>query len=159
MAARLLAVAAHPPHSVLALRSGLGWNRGRMRLMGMMAGGPPPEDGEEEENVFSRARGPSPAEKRTRKVVLLGLILLLIGGVWLYLQGGENRALNALSPVQRASLFQETRESFREMCMGDAGTTRFPKRCAQMASFLTRFTECDATCQQEIAPALQRSVR
>lgn len=129
-----------------------------MRLMGMMAGGPPPEDGEEE-NVFSRARGPSLAEKRTRKVALLGLMLLLMVGVWLYLQGGENRALNALSPVQRASLFQETRESFHELCMGDAGTTRFPKRCAQMAGFLTRFTECDAACQQEIAPALQRSTR
>ncbi|WP_434346700.1 hypothetical protein ACN6A1_35850 [Myxococcus virescens] len=158
MAARLLAVAAHPLHSVLALLSGLGWNRGRMRLMGMMAGGPPPEDGEEE-NVFSRARGPSLAEKRTRKAVLVGLVLLLLGGVWLYLQGGENRALNALSPAQRASLFQETRDSFREMCMGDAGTSRFPKRCAQMADFLTRFTECDTTCQQEIAPALHRSVR
>ncbi|AKQ69913.1 hypothetical protein A176_006825 [Myxococcus hansupus] len=129
-----------------------------MRLIGMMAGGPPPEDGEEE-NVFSRARGPSASERRTRKVLLIGLVLLLVGGVWLYLQGGENRALNALSPVQRASLFQETRESYREMCTGDAGTSRFPKRCAQMAEFLTRFTECDEPCRQEIAPALQRAVR
>ncbi|MFP2960206.1 hypothetical protein ACLEPN_20870 [Myxococcus sp. 1LA] len=129
-----------------------------MRLIGMMAGGPPPGDGEEE-NVFSRARGPSPAEKRTRKAVLLVLVLLLMAGVWLYLQGGENRALNAMSPVQRASLFQETRDSFREMCMGDAGTRRFPKRCAQLAEFLTRFTECDETCRQEIAPALPQPAR
>ncbi|WIG94259.1 hypothetical protein [Myxococcus sp. SDU36] len=129
-----------------------------MRLMGMMAGGPPPEDGEEE-NVFSRARGPSPAEMRNRKLVLVGLGLLLLGAVCLYLLGGENRALKALSPAQRASLFQETRESFRELCTGDAGTTRFPKRCARMADFLTRFTECDEPCQQEIAPALQPSVR
>ncbi|WP_426756260.1 hypothetical protein [Myxococcus sp. Y35] len=129
-----------------------------MRLIGMMVGGTPPGDGEEE-NVFSRARGPSASERRTRKALLLGLVLLLLGGVWLYLQGGENRALNALSPAQRASLFQETRESFRELCMGDAGTSRFPKRCAQMAGFLTRFTECDEACRQEIAPALQRAVR
>ncbi|AEI63490.1 hypothetical protein [Corallococcus macrosporus] len=124
-----------------------------MRLIGMMTGGSPPGDGEEE-NVFSRARGPSPEEKRTRKAVLLGLVLLLLVSVWLYVRGGENRALNALSPMQRASLFQETRDSFREMCTGDAGTSRFPKRCAKMAEFLTRFTECDAPCREEIAPAL-----
>ncbi|ATB44611.1 hypothetical protein [Corallococcus macrosporus] len=124
-----------------------------MRLIGMMTGGTPPGDGEEE-NVFSRARGPSPEEQRTRKAVLLGLVLLLLVSVWLYVRGGENRALNALSPMQRASLFQETRDSFREMCTGDAGTRRFPKRCAQMAEFLTRFTECDAPCREEIAPAL-----
>ncbi len=132
--------------------------QGGMRLIGMMAGGSPPGDGDEE-NIFSRARGPSLSERQTRKALLLGLVLLLLCGVWLYLQGGENRALNALSPAQRASLFQETRESFQELCTGDAGTSRFPRRCAQLADFLTRFTECDEACRQEIAPALERAVR
>ncbi len=132
-----------------------------MRLNGMMSGGPPPGDGGED-NIFSRDRPPSGGEKRLRQALVLGGVLLVLGVVWVYLQGGENRALNAMSPVQRAALFQETRDSIRLMCMTDAGVKpggRLEKRCEQQADFLTRFPECDAACQQEIAPFVRKAVR
>jgi cytochrome b pre-mRNA-processing protein 3 len=130
-----------------------------MRLTGMMAGGPPPEDGGED-NIFTRDRPPSSGEKRVRQLVVLAVVLLVLGAVWLYLQGGENRALNALSPAQRAALFQETRDSIRLMCLSDAGVKKaFKGRCAQQADFLARFPECDAACQQEIAPFIPEATR
>jgi hypothetical protein len=90
-------------------------------------------------------------------------VLLLLGFVWLYLQGGENRALNAMSPAQRAALFQETRDSIRLMCLSDAGVKSVKKglqaRCAQQADFLNRFPECDAACKQEIEPFLPAATR
>ncbi|MFP2926736.1 hypothetical protein ACLESO_16310 [Pyxidicoccus sp. 3LG] len=130
-----------------------------MRLIGMMAGGTPPGDGDED-NIFTRDRAPTGGEKRVRQAVLLGGVLLVLGVVWLYLQGGENRALNAMAPVQRAVLFQETRDSFRLMCITDAGiNARFADRCQKQADFLTRFPECDEACRQEVAPALRSAVR
>jgi hypothetical protein len=118
----------------------------------MMAGGTPPGDGGDD-NIFTRDRPPSGGEKRVRQAVVLGVVLLVLVGVWLYLQGGENRALNALSPAQRAALFQETRDSIRLMCLGDAGVKKgLQARCAQQADFLNRFPECDEACKREIAP-------
>ncbi|WP_164011046.1 hypothetical protein [Pyxidicoccus trucidator] len=132
-----------------------------MRLNGMMAGGPPPGDGGED-NIFSRDRPPSGGEKRLRQALLLGGVLLVLGVVWLYVQGGENRALNALAPVQRAALFQETRDDIRRICLTDAGVKsggRLEKRCRQQADFLTRFSECDEACRREIAPFVQDTGR
>jgi hypothetical protein len=131
-----------------------------MRLIGMMAGGPPPGDGGED-NIFSRDRPPSAGEKRVRRGVVLGVVLLVLGAVWLYLQGGENRALNAMSPVQRAALFEETRDSLRLTCLKDAGVKsggRLEKRCQKQADFLTRFPECGEACRTEIAPFLPGTV-
>ncbi|QSQ21252.1 hypothetical protein JY651_39670 [Pyxidicoccus parkwayensis] len=132
-----------------------------MRLTGMMSGGPPPGDGGDD-NIFTRDRPPSAGERRVRQAVVLGVVLLFLLGVWLYLQGGENRALNAMSPAQREALFQETRDSIRLMCMSDAGVKKkaaFAERCARQADFLNRFPECDAACKQEIAPFLPEPTR
>ncbi|WP_171817855.1 hypothetical protein [Pyxidicoccus fallax] len=126
-----------------------------MRLNGMMAGGSPPGDGGGEDNIFSRDLAPPSGDKRLRQALVLGVVLLLLGTVWLYLQGGENRALNAMSPAQRGAFFQETRDSIRESCLTDAGVKRgFEKRCQKQAEFLTRFPECDEACRREIAPVL-----
>ncbi|MCP3136862.1 hypothetical protein [Pyxidicoccus xibeiensis] len=126
-----------------------------MRLQGMMAGGTPPGDGGDD-NIFTRDLEPPGNEKRVRQVVVLGVLVLILGTVWLYLQGGENRALKAMAPAQRAALFQETRDDFRQGCVTDAGVLnpRFAKRCRRQADFLTRFEECDEACRREIAPAL-----
>ncbi|MCY1017974.1 hypothetical protein [Pyxidicoccus sp. MSG2] len=130
-----------------------------MRLNGMMAGGTPPGDGGDD-NIFTRDRPPSEGEKRVRQVVVLSVVLLVLGAVWLYLQGGENRALNAMSPAQRAALFQETRDSIRLMCLSDAGVKKaFQGRCAKQADFLVRFPECDEACKQEVAPMLPQPTR
>lgn len=128
-------------------------------MTGMMAGGPPHGDGGDD-NIFTRDRAPTGAEKRARQLVVVGVVLLLLGGLWLYLQGGENRALNAMSPAQRAALFQETRDSIRLMCESDAGVKKsFQARCARQADFLNRFPECDAACKREIEPFLPEASR
>lgn len=130
-----------------------------MALNGMMAGGPPRGDGGED-NIFTRDRPPSAGEKRVRRAMVIGVVLLMLGATWLYLQGGENRALNAMSPVQRAALFQETRDSLGLMCLSDAGVKKaFQARCARQADFLARFPECDEACRREIAPFLPKATR
>ncbi|MCP3063264.1 hypothetical protein LXT21_31250 [Myxococcus sp. K38C18041901] len=119
--------------------------------------GPNGNEGEEE-NIFTRDRAPTRSQKRVRQAVTLGIVLLVLAGVWAYLQGGENRALNALSPAQREALFQETFDDIRLLCMGDGGP-KLVKRCQKQAEFLTRFSECDEACRQELAPLLRQAVR
>ncbi|MCP3166112.1 hypothetical protein [Myxococcus qinghaiensis] len=111
-----------------------------------------------EDNIFTRDRPPSRNQKRVRQGVMLGIVLLVLVGVWAYLQGGENRAINAMSPAQREALFEETRDSFHLMCLGDAGP-RLQRRCQKQAEFIMRFSECDEACRQELAPALRNAVR
>ena len=115
--------------------------------------GTPPGDGGED-NIFAKELAPAP-DRWLRRGTWIGAILLLFIGVFLWLQGGENRALNALAPSQRQVLFQETRDEFQELCLLlDGGTTRFPKRCAKHADFLARFNECDDVCKRELQPFL-----
>lgn len=122
-----------------------------MRLNGMMAGGSPPGDGGDD-NIFTRDRPPSPGEKRVRQAVMVAIALGLVSMVWLYLQGGENRALNAMAPAQREAFYQETREDLRLTCLTDAGVKRrVEQRCRKLADFLARFPECDEACKREIA--------
>ncbi|AGC41520.1 hypothetical protein MYSTI_00161 [Myxococcus stipitatus DSM 14675] len=115
------------------------------------------EEGEEA-NIFTRDRAPTRNQKRVRQAVVLGIVLVVLALVWGYLQGGENRALNALSPAQREALFMETFDSFRLMCLADAGP-KLLMRCQKQAEFLMRFSECDEACRQELAPALRNAVR
>jgi hypothetical protein len=122
-----------------------------MRLNGMMAGGAPPGDGDDD-NIFTRDRAPSTSETRVRQGVMLAIALGVVAMVWLYLQGGENRALNAMAPAQRAAFFQETRDDLRLTCLTDAGVTRkLEQRCRKLADFLGRFPECDEACRRELA--------
>lgn len=120
--------------------------------------GTPPGDGGED-NIFAKELAPAP-DRWLRRGTWIGVVLLLLVGVFFWLQGGENRALNALAPSQRQALFQETHDEFQELCLlTDGGTTRFPKRCAQHADFLVRFPECDDACKQELQPFLKRPTR
>ncbi|RKH03315.1 hypothetical protein D7V97_26685 [Corallococcus sp. CA053C] len=121
-------------------------------------GTPPGEEGGED-NIFAKELA-TPPGRWVRRGTWIGIVLMVLLGVFLWLQGGENRALNAMSPSQRQALFQETRDEFQELCLlPDGGTTRFPKRCAQHADFLVRFPECDDACKQEAQPFLKRPTR
>ncbi|NVJ23861.1 MULTISPECIES: hypothetical protein [Myxococcus] len=111
-----------------------------------------------EDNIFTRDRPPTRNQKRVRQAVTLGVVLAVLAVVWGYLQGGENRAINAMSPAQREALFQETRDSFHLMCLGDAGP-RLLQRCQKQAEFILRFSECDEACRQELEPVLRNAVR
>ena len=118
---------------------------------GMMAGGTPPGDGGDD-NIFTRDRPPPPGENRVRLAVMGAIALGVVAMVWLYFQGGENRALNAMAPAQRAAFYQETRDDLRLTCLTDAGVKRsLQPRCRKLADFLARFPECDEACKRDIA--------
>lgn len=120
--------------------------------------GTPPEEGGEDSNIFAKELAPPP-DRWLRRGTWLGVLLLVLVGVFLWLQGGENRALQALSPSQREALFQETQEEFRLLCLPDGGATRFPKKCARHADFLIRFSECDDVCRREVEPFVTKPTR
>ncbi|RYZ36406.1 MAG: hypothetical protein EOO71_31950 [Myxococcaceae bacterium] len=119
--------------------------------------GTPPEDGGED-NIFAKELTPAP-DRWVRRGTWIGIVLLMLVGVFLWLQGGENRALNAMSPSQRQALFRETRDEFEELCLPDGGGTRFPRKCGQLADFITNFSECDAACRAEIEPFRKHPTR
>lgn len=120
----------------------------------------PRHGGDEEANVFSRYSD-SGAGGATwkRQALLVGLVLLFaLSGLWLYLHGSDERAIAAMAPAQRASLFKETRERF----LGDCVTRVAPDaeaRCHKQAEFLLHFPECDDACRGEVTPVLRRTSR
>jgi hypothetical protein len=120
-----------------------------------MTQGPPPG----EDNVFSRYAEPDSGGGATwkRQAMLVGLVLLFVfSGVWLYLNSSDERAIAAMSPAQRTTLFQETREAFRGNCVTGA-TPAAEARCHKQAEFLLHFPECDDACRGEVAPVLRRT--
>ncbi len=120
----------------------------------MTQGTPPGED-----NVFSRYAEPESGTGATwkRNALVLGLVLLcVLSGVWLYLNGSDDRALAAMAPTQRANLFRETREAFQGNCV-TSPTPAAEARCHKQAEFLLRFPECDDACRGEVAPVLRRT--
>lgn len=118
--------------------------------------GTPPDEGGDEKNIFAKELAPPPSIW-LRKGTWLGLVFLMLVGAFVWLQGGENRALEAMSPSQREALFADTYDEFRLLCLVDGGASRWPKKCARQAEFLARFSECDDTCRAEVAPFLPPS--
>ncbi|RKG96673.1 hypothetical protein [Corallococcus carmarthensis] len=120
--------------------------------------GTPPDEGGDEKNIFAKELAPPPSIW-LRKGTWLALVFVAMVGVFIWLQGGENRALSAMSPSQREALFSETRDEFRLLCLVDGGASRWPKKCARQADFLVRFPECDDACRREVEPFLPRPSR
>ena len=109
--------------------------------------------------MFSRYAEPDTGTGATwkRQALLVGLVLLcVLSGVWLYLNGSDERAIAAMSPAQRASLFEETRTTFRGSCV-TSPTPATEARCHKQAEFLLNFPECDAACRGEVSPVLRRT--
>ncbi|WP_223640040.1 hypothetical protein [Corallococcus sp. EGB] len=113
--------------------------------------GTPPENGGDDKNIFSKELAPPPSIW-LRKGTWLGLVFLMLVGAFIWLQGGENRALEAMSPSQREALFADTRDEFRLLCLADGGASRWPRKCAKQAEFLSHFPECDDACRAEVGP-------
>ncbi|MBE4750496.1 hypothetical protein G4177_20205 [Corallococcus sp. ZKHCc1 1396] len=112
--------------------------------------GTPPDEGGED-NIFAKELAPAP-DRWVRRGTWISIVLLVLVGVFMWLQGGEDRALNAMSPSQRQALFRETRDEFEELCLPDGGGSRYPRKCAQLAEFLTHFSECDSACLGQVQP-------
>jgi cytochrome b pre-mRNA-processing protein 3 len=105
--------------------------------------------------LFSRARTPPPGEGRLRRVLVIGGVLLVSVGVWMWVHGSEGGALRAMSPAQREAFYQETWAAQRAKCLTDAGPTEPASRCRQRAQYLLQFPQCDEACRAELAPWLQ----
>jgi cytochrome b pre-mRNA-processing protein 3 len=120
--------------------------------------GTPPDTGGDDKNIFAKELAPPPS-LWMRKGTWLGLVFVAMVGVFVWLQGGEDRALSAMSPSQREALFTETLDEFRVLCLADGGGSRWPKKCNRHADFLVRFSECDDTCRREVDPFLTKPTR
>ena len=120
--------------------------------------GTPPDEGGQDKNIFAKELAPPPSIW-LRKGTWLALVFVSMVAVFIWLQGGENRALDAMSPSQREALFADIHDEFRLLCLADGGASRWPKKCAKHAEFLVRFSECDDTCRREVEPFLPRPTR
>ncbi|MBN8473157.1 hypothetical protein JYJ95_42210 [Corallococcus exiguus] len=120
--------------------------------------GTPPDEGARRRTSSRRNWSHRPAIW-LRKGTWLALVFISMVGVFIWLQGGENRALDAMSPSQREALSRTPRDEFRLLCLADGGASRWPKKCANHAAFLVRFSECDDTCRREVEPFLPHPTR
>lgn len=64
-------------------------------------------------------------------------------------------ALRGMSPAQRASLFARRLDDYRALCGAELPTTLFARTCAEDASLLSSFPECDPSCQHSIQADLR----
>ncbi|ADO68032.1 hypothetical protein [Stigmatella aurantiaca] len=104
--------------------------------------------------LFSRELEQTPERSGRRRGLVVGAILLVLLGLWLWMQGSEGGALRALSPVQRQALYQETWRDQRARCLvGEAERRDTPAQCQHRAEFLLRFPQCDVACRAELAPS------
>ena len=64
-------------------------------------------------------------------------------------------ALRGISPAQRASLFARRLDDYRALCGAGLPTAPFARTCAEDASLLSSFPECDSTCRRSIQADLR----
>jgi cytochrome b pre-mRNA-processing protein 3 len=116
--------------------------------MAIMDGADPSSGG----GLFSRELEQAPSGGR-RRGLMVGAILLVLLGLWLWMRGSEGGALRAMSPAQRQALYQETWRDQRARCLG-AERADSTGQCQHRAEFLLRFPQCDGACRAELAPSL-----
>jgi hypothetical protein len=81
---------------------------------------------------------------------LAGLAFALLVAVALMWQGGQTAERNALlrmTPEDRRVLFEESRRHAEAVCGRADADTGLVERCADAATFLLAFPECDQACE------------
>jgi hypothetical protein len=96
---------------------------------GMTDGGDSPGDG----GLFSRDLAPPPGQSRLRRMLVIGAVVLVGLGVWVWVHGSEGGALRAMSPAQREAFYQETWAAQRAKCRATHGqrVVEIEQNCAQ----------------------------
>jgi cytochrome b pre-mRNA-processing protein 3 len=79
-------------------------------------------------------------------VVVVGM-LAAIAAIWIWNQGREERAIEALSDTERRALYQRTLEDLRAVC-STAHASDLDLHCEAQARFILKFPECDEPCRQ-----------
>ena len=67
----------------------------------------------------------------------------------------RGEALRGISPAQRASLFARRLDDYRALCGAGLPTALVARTCAEDASLLSSFPECDPTCHRSIQADLR----
>jgi cytochrome b pre-mRNA-processing protein 3 len=79
-------------------------------------------------------------------VVVVGM-LTAIAVIWIWTQGRENRAIEALPDAERRALYSRTLEDLRTVC-ATSHSSDLDLHCEAQARFILKFPECDAACQR-----------
>lgn len=90
-------------------------------------------------------------------VVLALLAVVLLAGLF-WMQGGEQRAIDAMEPGKRSAVFQQGYASFESLCREDPGGA-LTSDCRRQARFLRQFPECGSACHERLSPYLPRWTR
>ena len=64
-------------------------------------------------------------------------------------------AVRGIPRTQRASLFARRLDDYRALCGAGLPTAPFARTCAEDASLLSSFPECDSTCRRSIQADLR----
>jgi len=88
-----------------------------------------------------------------RGLLLLAAVLLV--AVWGWLRNAESRALASMDPDLRRELFVRSRAEAEVLC----ARPELAEECHTRVEFLSRFPECDASCQDLVARQLRRPTR
>jgi hypothetical protein len=81
------------------------------------------------------------------------VLSLLLVVLWVWWLGAERRAVRALPPAERATIFAQTLHEFADLCA--PSRPGLEQHCRRQASFLVNFPECDEHCQSLTRPILQ----
>jgi hypothetical protein len=74
--------------------------------------------------------------------LLLAVVLLRPDGI-----AAERRALLGMAPVERRTLFDETRRNAEALCAQAQSQPALLDRCLDSTAFLLAFPECDEACR------------
>lgn len=107
------------------------------------------------DGLFSRDLTPPPPSPWRRRILVIGIFVVVLVGVWMALTSSTEGALRAMSPAQREVFYKEAWADLRKHCLGGDGPAEPADRCRKRAEFLLLFPQCDEACRTELAPSLQ----
>ncbi len=93
---------------------------------------------------------------RIARVMLALVSLALAWLLWLWVSGGEERAIREMPDPERRALFLRTLENLKHVCHNPEGGMQ--DFCHGEARRVLLFPECDAACE-DLARALLEPIR
>jgi hypothetical protein len=118
--------------------------------------------------IESRRPPPAaPPPERVRAPVMGGLVVLAailglgaIGAVGVLAERQAQHRVAGLPPSDRAAAFRRAHQEIFETCrLPQAAESPLREHCANEASFVLLFSECDATCAEAARALLPRATR
>jgi cytochrome b pre-mRNA-processing protein 3 len=73
--------------------------------------------------------------------------------VWMWLAGGQRRAIEELPPAERLAAYRSSLAAFEALCAQPSAGLE--ATCTERARLLIYFPECDTRCRQLTLPQLR----